>query len=724
MTDFYIYNNLRRYLPSALLQAIIERIQRKSVLSNAIIVACDTTFSEDLSVGDGLALKNSFRLGCFPKPHLQVMPRSSSYSSLFRGFLSQAIVACIFDIAFSYIRSIVKIRLFSKGFSMGSYLGMRMISKQATPKSNLQYGLLLFTQFNLLRLIHEYNKTLLTFPELAILVANDCSNLEKIEIKCPKLTTVKAHGCLSLNKLALVAPNLRTLDLRDCKKLRDRELAALLEKCLLIEKLYVDGCNLEYPGYGIAPYYPYRYWRNATAPIQEIIKQILSNDPQQLAVLANGKKLDDRSIRAIAKAIEYNNTLVSLDVSNNSFGMMGAQALSQALHTNTTLTHLDIRDNRIEHAMERFVEALRKNTTLQSLSFSESNFMKTELKNRLQAALTHNRSIARQNESASATIPQQEQAPEGHYFASPEEEKENRIRIGLSLDGAGGTRGLMAACLLQEIERKTNRKAHQLFDCIGGSSVGGILALGLTASEDGRTPLVGANKLIKLFTEHAPSIFPGSLFNISGHQYPQKKFEEVLKSYFKEAKFSDVLTRTVAISATDESPRRPFIFDSIHAQKMEQWDFLTRSIASATCIAPLFPPALIPNRLGKNQWTLLDGTKATSNPGFIVYEKIREMNPDLEQCYMLSLGTGFPLPSDMPDDKSAEVKINEVHGDLSKALDPTHYWRLQPKLDKPYKLDSTDAKTLQYYKDKAAEMLQGNAYQALFNLFEKKKGDS
>lgn len=61
-------------------------------------------------------------------------------------------------------------------------------------------------------------------------------------------------------------------------------------------------------------------------------------------------------------------------------------------------------------------------------------------------------------------------------------------RIGLSIDG-GGTRGLIPATMLNYISSELKREPHEIFDSIGGTSIGGILALGMTGTLNGRDPM-------------------------------------------------------------------------------------------------------------------------------------------------------------------------------------------------------------------------------------------
>ena len=83
-----------------------------------------------------------------------------------------------------------------------------------------------------------------------------------------------------------------------------------------------------------------------------------------------------------------------------------------------------------------------------------------------------------------------------------------KFRI-LSLDG-GGLRGLVPLLVLKKIEETTGKKIHELFDMIAGTSTGGIIAAGLTATRDGKNPELTADKLIELYTAKGEIIFPRS----------------------------------------------------------------------------------------------------------------------------------------------------------------------------------------------------------------------
>ena len=80
----------------------------------------------------------------------------------------------------------------------------------------------------------------------------------------------------------------------------------------------------------------------------------------------------------------------------------------------------------------------------------------------------------------------------------------------LSLDG-GGIRGLIPALVLAEIEKITNKRITDLFDLIAGTSMGGILALGLCKDGGSKSPQYTAKDLSKIYQEHGRIIFSRSL---------------------------------------------------------------------------------------------------------------------------------------------------------------------------------------------------------------------
>ena len=89
----------------------------------------------------------------------------------------------------------------------------------------------------------------------------------------------------------------------------------------------------------------------------------------------------------------------------------------------------------------------------------------------------------------------------------------------LALNG-GGVRGLFTISLLAELERVIEKreglvdvKIGDYFDLITGTSIGGILALGLASGKSAR-------ELQTTFEENAPKIFPKKRFIFRGDYQP------------------------------------------------------------------------------------------------------------------------------------------------------------------------------------------------------------
>jgi predicted acylesterase/phospholipase RssA len=62
-------------------------------------------------------------------------------------------------------------------------------------------------------------------------------------------------------------------------------------------------------------------------------------------------------------------------------------------------------------------------------------------------------------------------------------------KLGLSLDG-GGMRGLLLASELEYLAKEVGYPLHKIFDVIGGTSIGGILALTISSTLDNTHPIL------------------------------------------------------------------------------------------------------------------------------------------------------------------------------------------------------------------------------------------
>jgi uncharacterized protein len=217
----------------------------------------------------------------------------------------------------------------------------------------------------------------------------------------------------------------------------------------------------------------------------------------------------------------------------------------------------------------------------------------------------------------------------------------------LSLDG-GGIRGILPAMVLAELERRTGRPTHQLFDLIAGTSTGGILALGLVRPGAGGSAAHTAQTMVELYEKDGPRIFDRSpthriaaLGNLLEEKYSSAGVESVLKKHFEDTMLSEALGR-VFVTSYDIETREPYFFKSYRATRDPRRDHLMRDAARATSAAPTyFEPVRIVSEDPRGYKALVDGGVYANNPSACaVVESMCEFDAKIDDIVMLSLGTG------------------------------------------------------------------------------------
>ncbi|MGA9335618.1 MAG: CBASS cGAMP-activated phospholipase [Rudaea sp.] len=217
--------------------------------------------------------------------------------------------------------------------------------------------------------------------------------------------------------------------------------------------------------------------------------------------------------------------------------------------------------------------------------------------------------------------------------------KRNPFRI-LSLAG-GGYLGLYTACVLAELERRSAVPLAQKFDLIAGTSVGGILALGLAFE-------VPAAEIRQLFIEHGAAIFStrplasnrvDKLLDLArsvwGPKYDGKALEGALTAYVGKRTLADAL-HPVVVPAVDLDRSMTKIFKTPHAPK-SRGDEAIRAVdvAMATAAAPAYFPS---RKIGRTLYA--DGGMFAVAPDLVaLHEAEQFMDVDLNDVHMLSVGT-------------------------------------------------------------------------------------
>lgn len=217
----------------------------------------------------------------------------------------------------------------------------------------------------------------------------------------------------------------------------------------------------------------------------------------------------------------------------------------------------------------------------------------------------------------------------------------------LSIDG-GGVRGIIPAIILSEIEKITDRKISSLFDCITGTSTGGLIALGL-AKNNKNTPQLSASDLVNIYLEKSKDIFKPSIFRkiytgfgLWGSRYSRKNYDSILSSIFKDNVLSE-LECNVFIPSYSLNDKKPIILSNYFAAQSKENDFYLRDVAAATSAAPTyFPPDTFTNLDGSKKIIAADGGLFANNPeligimgAYILFPKVNK-----KDLFLVSLGTG------------------------------------------------------------------------------------
>jgi uncharacterized protein len=221
-------------------------------------------------------------------------------------------------------------------------------------------------------------------------------------------------------------------------------------------------------------------------------------------------------------------------------------------------------------------------------------------------------------------------------------------RFMLSIDG-GGMRGIIPAIVLAYLEENTGLPTARAFDLIGGTSTGGILALGLTKPNAEGRPEYSAKQLVDLYEHEGDRIFHKSrlwqirsLNGLADNRYPEGPLEAVLRDrYFGDTPMSAALTEVI-LTSYDLYESAPFIFKRSYAREKPEWDYPMWWVARSTSAAPTyFDPFEIEPRLPEErQHVLADGGVFANNPALCAYVEALDIWGPETEIIVCSIGTG------------------------------------------------------------------------------------
>ncbi len=210
----------------------------------------------------------------------------------------------------------------------------------------------------------------------------------------------------------------------------------------------------------------------------------------------------------------------------------------------------------------------------------------------------------------------------------------------LALSG-GGFRGLYTATILEKIEEAYKEPLANAFDLICGTSIGGILALGLAAE-------IPSRNLKNIFIENGKEIFSPKLGFFqkflfkhtklsSSAAYSPKKLEQILKRHFGDKKIGDLKHRVLIPTVNCETGLGQFIKTPHHVSFKFDWKWSVVDAALATSAAPTYFP-IFKNQVGR----FVDGALVGNAPGLFGYHEAKYFLSDNDEelnIRILCIGT-------------------------------------------------------------------------------------
>lgn len=210
----------------------------------------------------------------------------------------------------------------------------------------------------------------------------------------------------------------------------------------------------------------------------------------------------------------------------------------------------------------------------------------------------------------------------------------------LSLSG-GGYLGLYTAAVLAELEAQTGRRVVDMFDLLAGTSIGGIVALGLAAG-------VSAASIRDAFIEDGAKIFGPSpprrgtskhletLRTLASPKHPAASLRRTIERIVGKDTIMAGLLRPTVIPAVNLTKGGPKVFKTGHHPRLVlDWRLPVVEVGLATAAAPTYFPA---HRIGTEIFA--DGGLFANSPDLIaVHEAEHFLDVDPGDVHVLSIGT-------------------------------------------------------------------------------------
>lgn len=456
--------------------------------------------------------------------------------------------------------------------------------------------------------------------------------------------------------------------------------------------------------------------------------------------------LDEKSIKLLFKSLTYNKSLLSLTLKarnpkkienfeeNQEFLITDESIddVRDSLNNNHVLQEIDLRNHPISpEKADSLYKILHLSTNLHSIKLKNTIYLnKRKTLEKINQKVFYDNSY--QLEISNFLNKSNISAHRANSFFIDKSQRNilpDTWVFGLGIDG-GGMRGIIPSILIEFLVKHTKCQIHEMFDYIGGSSIGGILALGCAGTLDGVNPICPADECVNIFSSYGKVIF-GKKKNkydplgIMENKYNDCGLESVVKNYFKNSFLSETLTN-VLVTSVNKDNNEMMIFDSRKAFRDPDNDFFMRNVARATSAAPtFFSAARFHNLTGSKFYSLIDGGVGKNDPTYFVFEGVKSIadNYGIPQKFsVISLGTGeiadqktLPVYAGVKEVKNLLSKCIDTHTELDQAIfkekyGNVKYRRFQSLLklgkNQDISLDNTDPEVVKTYKESAYSLAE------------------
>lgn len=310
----------------------------------------------------------------------------------------------------------------------------------------------------------------------------------------------------------------------------------------------------------------------------------------------------------------------------------------------------------------------------------------------------------------------------------------------------GGIRGVIPATIMKNIEKRTGKPMHQLFNVFSGVSSGSLVAAAANRPVD---PLSG-ERIVEMFEKEASTIFPYvSPYNPvnwwNSLWYPKYTFDgmhEVLKRYCGDMTLPDALNPLV-IPTAEMPQQKSWWFTSSKIFRREQQQIESKGapmqtylnndlikkipivdILEASAAAPTFFPYKKMN-IADGEHHFMDGGTIANNPVVIgrCYSRwlYGSQSDDIVACF----GTGAPSDNQLNSENNsglvywgknyATASLNLVADEASLEMEvsmehhPRELYVCQPAIDESiYVLDSSDPAIIKQLVESAERFIDEN----------------